>query len=170
MTRFHLQTVLTSQFIQKNVFLVLCLSIWWRHKVWITKNLKFDFLENEKNFWTEIKNIFLSFTSVLLDVLLSVKHVPGKSFLGSWSKNFPVVLRNFSRFSIKKLAFHNKMAWSWYWRFEYISVTIIMLTDISVKITPTIAVALKVSGISFCYFCGTNSRSSFNIEHFGKDT
>ena len=45
-----------------------------------------------------------------------------------------------------------------------------MLTDISVKITPTTAVALKVSGISFCYFCYTNSRSSFNIEHFGKDT
>ena len=80
MTRFHLQTVITSQFIQKNVFLVLCLGIWWRYKVWITENLKFDFLENEKRFWIEIKNIFPSFTSVLLDFLLSGKHVAGTTF------------------------------------------------------------------------------------------
>ena len=27
----------------------------------VIKSLKFDFLENEKNFWSEIKNIFPSF-------------------------------------------------------------------------------------------------------------
>ena len=48
--------------IQQNVFLVLCLGIWWRHEIRISKLLNFDFLENENNFLSEIKNIFPSFT------------------------------------------------------------------------------------------------------------
>ena len=29
---------------------MLKLSIWWCHKIWISKNLDFDFLENQKSF------------------------------------------------------------------------------------------------------------------------
>ena len=35
------------------------LSIWWRHEIWKSKILKFDFLKNEKSFWSEIKTFFL---------------------------------------------------------------------------------------------------------------
>ena len=41
------------------------LGIWWRDEIWIPKILKFDFIENEKSFWSEIKNTFPSLTSVL---------------------------------------------------------------------------------------------------------
>ena len=44
---------------------VKCLGIRWRHETWISKILKFGFLENKKSFWSEIKNIFPSFTSTL---------------------------------------------------------------------------------------------------------
>ena len=49
------------------LFLVLYLGIWWRHETWVSKILKFDFLENRKSFWSETKNlswfrqVFLSF-------------------------------------------------------------------------------------------------------------
>ena len=36
----------------------------WRHENWKSKILKFDFLENEKSFWSEIKNVS-SLTSAL---------------------------------------------------------------------------------------------------------
>ena len=41
------------------------LGIWWRHDIWISENLKFDYLKNEKSFRSEIKNIFLCFTNAL---------------------------------------------------------------------------------------------------------
>ena len=47
----------TSQVIQQNVFGVSCLGIWWRHNIWISENLKFDYLKNQKSFWSEITNI-----------------------------------------------------------------------------------------------------------------
>ena len=47
----------TFQVIQWNTFLVLCLGIWWRHEILISKILKFDFLKNEKSFWSETKNV-----------------------------------------------------------------------------------------------------------------
>ena len=59
----------TSQVIQWNVSLVLCLGIWWRHKIWKYRNLKFGFLENKKSFWSEIKNIFPSLTSALINTI-----------------------------------------------------------------------------------------------------
>ena len=37
---------------------------WWRHEIWISKVLFFDFLENEKSFWIE-KNMFPSFAKAL---------------------------------------------------------------------------------------------------------
>ena len=37
--------------------------ITWRHDIWISEKLKFDYLKNEKSFQSEIKNIFLRFTS-----------------------------------------------------------------------------------------------------------
>ena len=52
-----------SQFIQQNVFFISCLGIWWCHKCWISKILKFDFLENGKSFWN--KKTFSQVSQVL---------------------------------------------------------------------------------------------------------
>ena len=41
------------------MFRVSCFDIWWRHNIWISEKLKFDYLKNEKSFWSEIRNIFL---------------------------------------------------------------------------------------------------------------
>ena len=38
---------------------VSCLGIWWRHDIWITEKLKFDYLMNKKNFTSYLKVIFL---------------------------------------------------------------------------------------------------------------
>ena len=37
------------------MFRVSCLGIWWLHNIWISENLKFDYLKNEKSFRSEIK-------------------------------------------------------------------------------------------------------------------
>ena len=47
------------------MFRVSCLGIWWRHDVWISENLKFDYLKNENSFGSETKNIFPCSTSTL---------------------------------------------------------------------------------------------------------
>ena len=41
------------------------LAIWWRHGIWISENLKFDYLKNENSFRSEIKNIFPCFTNAV---------------------------------------------------------------------------------------------------------
>ena len=41
------------------MFRVSCLGICWRHKIWKPEKLTSDYLKNEKNFQSEIKNIFL---------------------------------------------------------------------------------------------------------------
>ena len=48
------------------MFRVSYLGIWRRHDIWISENLKFDYLKNEKNFGREINNIF---PCSLLDIL-----------------------------------------------------------------------------------------------------
>ena len=58
LAKFDYQTVFTSQVIQWNVFCVSCLGIWWLHDFWISENLTFDYLKNEKRFRNETKNIF----------------------------------------------------------------------------------------------------------------
>ena len=55
----------TSQVIQWNVFLILCLSIGWQHKISKCRILKFDFLESEKSFWSEIKIFSLVWQTLL---------------------------------------------------------------------------------------------------------
>ena len=50
LAKFHYQIVFTSQVIHQVAFLVLYLGIWWRHEIWISKILKFDFLDNKKSF------------------------------------------------------------------------------------------------------------------------
>ena len=60
LVNFHYQIVFASQVIQWNVFLVSCLGIWWRHDIWISEKSTFDYLKNEKSFWSEIKSIFRS--------------------------------------------------------------------------------------------------------------
>ena len=47
------------------MFPVSCLGIWWRHDIWISEKLKFDYLKNEKSFRSEVKNIFPCFTNAL---------------------------------------------------------------------------------------------------------
>ena len=61
MAKFHYQTVFISQVIQQNVFRVSCVGIWWRHDIRIPEKLKFDYLEKEKSFQSEIKTFFLVF-------------------------------------------------------------------------------------------------------------
>ena len=69
LAKFHYQIVFTSQVIQWNVFPVSCLGIWWRHDIWTSENLKFDYLKNEENFWGEVKKtIFPCFASALLNI------------------------------------------------------------------------------------------------------
>ena len=46
-------------------FLILCLGIWWCYETWISKTLKFYFLENKKRLWSEIKFFFPTFTSAV---------------------------------------------------------------------------------------------------------
>ena len=65
LAKFHHQTVFTSQVIQLNMFCISCLGTWWRHDIWISKKLKFDYLKNEKSFWSKIKIIFPCFTTAL---------------------------------------------------------------------------------------------------------
>ena len=50
------------------MFRVSCLGIWWRHDIWISENLKFDYLKNEKSFRSEIK------TFLLVSQVLSFRH------------------------------------------------------------------------------------------------
>ena len=41
------------------MFAVSCLGIWWRHNIWMSEKLKFDYLKCEKSFLSEIKIFFL---------------------------------------------------------------------------------------------------------------
>ena len=50
------------------MFRVSRLGIWWRHDIWKSENLKFDYLKSEKSFRGEIKNI------LLVSQVLSFKH------------------------------------------------------------------------------------------------
>ena len=47
------------------MFCVSSLGVWWRHDIRIPEKLKVNYLKNEKSYWSEIKNIFLCFTSTL---------------------------------------------------------------------------------------------------------
>ena len=47
------------------MFCVLCLGIWWRHDIWISKMLEVDYLKNKKSFRSEIKSIFFLVSQVL---------------------------------------------------------------------------------------------------------
>ena len=65
LAKFHHHPVFASQVIQYNVFRVSCLGIWWHHDIWLSENLEFDYLKNEKSFRSEIKHIFPCFTIAL---------------------------------------------------------------------------------------------------------
>ena len=54
----HKVAMLTSKVIQLNVFGVSCLVIWWCHEIWISDKEKYDYLENQKGFWSETKKTF----------------------------------------------------------------------------------------------------------------
>ena len=62
------------------------------HETWIFKILKFDFLENQKSFWSEIKNAFSKFNKCfLLDSKNKLAKNSGRNpesprptFLNSW--------------------------------------------------------------------------------------
>ena len=63
-----------------NVFLVLCLRIWWHHEFWKCRTLKFDFLKNKKRFWSEIKKKFLQLTSTLIQTKQTSKNATDTTF------------------------------------------------------------------------------------------
>ena len=50
----------TFQVIQQTVFRFSYLIIWWRHAIYISGKLKFDYLKNEKSFRGEIKTFLLT--------------------------------------------------------------------------------------------------------------
>ena len=52
LAKFHHLHMFTSQVIQYNVVRVWCLGIWWWHNIWISEKVKFDYLKNEKSFWS----------------------------------------------------------------------------------------------------------------------
>ena len=37
-----------------------------RHDIWVSEKLKFNYMQNEKTFWSEIENIFPCFASALI--------------------------------------------------------------------------------------------------------
>ena len=65
LAKFHHQTVFISQVIQWNVFCASWLDIWWRHDIWMSENLKANYLKYKKSFQSEIKNIFSYFKCAL---------------------------------------------------------------------------------------------------------
>ena len=78
----------TSQVIQLNVFLALCLGIWWLHENWISEILKFGF----KSFWSEIKNNFPSIKSALETM------IPGKNVFRYYYDSALKVIKDFKRY------------------------------------------------------------------------
>ena len=42
------------------------MGIWLRYDTWVSGKLKFDYLKNNKSFWSEMKNFFLCFLGILL--------------------------------------------------------------------------------------------------------
>ena len=67
------------------MFCVSCLGIWWRHDIWISEKLKFDYLKNEKSFQSEIKNIFF------VSQVLSFRYTKQKT---TFNNTFPMWLEN----------------------------------------------------------------------------
>ena len=64
LARFHSQTMYFPSYSVKRIS-CFCWGIWCCHEIWISKILKFDFLENKKSFWSEIKSISPNFTNAL---------------------------------------------------------------------------------------------------------
>ena len=68
------------------MFRVSCLGVWWRHDIWISENLKFDYLKNKRSFRSKIKNIFPCFTSPLFrHTKQTSKNVSDTIFKEWWS-------------------------------------------------------------------------------------
>ena len=67
--------ILAPDCIYSPIYSVKCVSnfmfrIWWHHDIWISKNLKSDYLKNEKRFWNEMKTLIF-----FLKKVLSFKHI-----------------------------------------------------------------------------------------------
>ena len=88
----------TSQVIQQNTFLIIRVGIWWRHETWIFKILKSDFLENEKSFWSEIKNIFPIWQVLSFRLKKQTsKNVANTTFKGRNFRDKKILRNKFSR-------------------------------------------------------------------------
>ena len=48
------------------MFHVSYLGIWWHHEIWISKELRFNYVKNENSFGSEIKSVFPSFLITLI--------------------------------------------------------------------------------------------------------
>ena len=62
------------------MFRVLCLGIWWQHEIWIFEKLKFDYLKNENNFWSEMKNVFPCIVLWFILTKQTIKNVADATF------------------------------------------------------------------------------------------
>ena len=58
----------------------------WNLNIWISENLKYDYLKNEKSFWSEIKKTFFLVSQVLsfTHKKQTIKNVAGTTFKTEW--------------------------------------------------------------------------------------
>ena len=73
------------------MFRVSWLGIWWRHGIWISKKLKFDYLKNEKSFRSEIKKHYcLAHKCSLIDIQKTGKNVADTTFKEKQKKTLKI--------------------------------------------------------------------------------
>ena len=91
-----------------NMFCVSCLGIWWPHYIWISENLKFDYLKNEKQCLSDTKKnifpaLFYQYTKQ------TSKNVPSKTFKSIFARSCGLFLGgNYSFWKPRILCyFHN---------------------------------------------------------------
>ena len=93
-------------------FLVLCLGIWWPHEIWMSQILNFDFLDNNKSFWSEIKTFFL----VSQVPSFRVKKQTSKNVADTTFKHFLICCRKICRMLCRNVdecsGYNCRITWS----------------------------------------------------------
>ena len=86
------------------MFRVSCLGIWWCHNIWISKNLKFDYLKNKKLLKWNKKHFSLFLKFFFCSML--------NNFLDKKTPNIPLIINDSvaSDFTTKANLFNNFFA------------------------------------------------------------